>query len=400
MRLIFILIVFLNSLFANYFAEGMKEYGKGNEQKALELFRESCKKDGVDSCYYIAKHFEAGYDAGFSLKKDKSYAKEFYEMSCNAGKYEACSRLAHSYLKGVLGEKDFLKALELYKIGCNKGKFSSDCEKLTLIYGKGIGKIKQDIKKSNEYLQKACDNGSYKFCFYLGNKLYMGQDMPKDYEKSFKLFDKVCTFTGMDKSCMMKGYFYFLGYGVEKDYYEAETTFQYLCKNGYERACKELKKFYREVDIKNNKSYLDSKQKFLKKQIAKTYSIDPKTNLIWQDDLDSKNLKKDFKGAEQYCNNLTLGGYDDWRLPNGSELKSLLDKQSKTNTIPIIKNARFGDYWSSSIVEKDKAQWSIGFDYLIHLIMPIERPLYIRCVRGNELPLDTLRFYTKHERIK
>lgn len=161
MRLIFILIVFFNSLFANYFAEGMKEYRKGNEQKALELFRVSCKKDGVDSCYYIAEHFEAG----FSLKKNNSYAKEFYEMSCNAGKYEACSRLAHSYLNGVFVEKNFVKALELYEIGCNQGKFSSDCEKVTMIYGKGIGRIKQDIKKSNEYLQKACDNGSYKFCF-------------------------------------------------------------------------------------------------------------------------------------------------------------------------------------------------------------------------------------------
>lgn len=115
--------------------------------------------------------------------------------------------------------------------------------------------------------------------------------MSKDYEKSFNLFDKVCTFTGMDKSCMMKGYFYFLGYGVEKDYYEAEVTFQYLCKNGYERACKALKDFYKEIDIKTNKLYLASKQKFLKKQKAKSYSIDPKTNLMWQDDLDSKNLK-------------------------------------------------------------------------------------------------------------
>jgi hypothetical protein len=60
-----------------------------------------------------------------------------------------------------------------------------------------------------------------------------------------------------------------------------------------------------------------------------------------------------WSGALQYCDALNLGAFansSNWRLPNGNELRSLIDESV---TVPAIKNAVFpnannGNYWTSS----------------------------------------------------
>ena len=50
---------------------------------------------------------------------------------------------------------------------------------------------------------------------------------------------------------------------------------------------------------------------------------DKATGLIWQTADSQKGLN--WEEALQYAENLTLGGYDDWRLPNAKELQSIVD---------------------------------------------------------------------------
>lgn len=46
---------------------------------------------------------------------------------------------------------------------------------------------------------------------------------------------------------------------------------------------------------------------------------------MWQDNVVGN--KKSWEDAVDYCQDLTLSGYDDWRLPNFNELYSITDNR-------------------------------------------------------------------------
>lgn len=71
--------------------------------------------------------------------------------------------------------------------------------------------------------------------------------------------------------------------------------------------------------------------------------VDSAANFMWQDDESAKTVKLIWQDAMNYCENLNLAGYDDWRLPNVDELKSLFIK--KLN----LKNISEKSYWSGSL---------------------------------------------------
>ena len=58
---------------------------------------------------------------------------------------------------------------------------------------------------------------------------------------------------------------------------------------------------------------------------TKQIVTDSITKLQWQDDSDARSVKKSWQGAISYCEDLSLGGYSDWRLPNKNELISIID---------------------------------------------------------------------------
>lgn len=60
--------------------------------------------------------------------------------------------------------------------------------------------------------------------------------------------------------------------------------------------------------------------------------VDNLTGLMWARDADLAGGGLDWFQAVDFCTNLQYGGYDDWRLPNANEMRSLLDYRIGVST--------------------------------------------------------------------
>jgi hypothetical protein len=89
--------------------------------------------------------------------------------------------------------------------------------------------------------------------------------------------------------------------------------------------------------------------------IEYTIWCDPDTDLCWQDPQREAYNYEDIgltaKATIQYCDELVLGGYDDWRLPAIKELRSLLAGSPDTEAggdCPVDADCTFMDSWTAS----------------------------------------------------
>ena len=152
-----------------------------------------------------------------------------------------------------------------------------------------------------------------------------------------------------------------------------------------------------------------------------TPCLDSATGLVWSAAESDNSPTKTGAAAVYYCNNLTEGGFTDWRLPNIDELRSLLNcsktglngtcKVSETTGCLSSENCwtestcatcgtssastigKFADsdwFWSSSVVsEKIEDRWIIDFSVgrltnsnkEHYLISGGYTRVYVRCVR-------------------
>jgi hypothetical protein len=110
------------------------------------------------------------------------------------------------------------------------------------------------------------------------------------------------------------------------------------------------------------------------------------TGLMWQDNSESKNTKKDWDGAVSYCSELSLAGHSDWRLPNIKELQSITDRSKFGPKIKKGFNHVASDsYWSSSVYASSKKHaWNVYFWNARTTYDDKTDELYIRCVRARQ----------------
>lgn len=85
-------------------------------------------------------------------------------------------------------------------------------------------------------------------------------------------------------------------------------------------------------------------------------TIDVTNKLMWQDNAEIKGDEHDVQSAINYCENLTLSGHNDWRLPNANESLTLLyefDRYSRDDHLPssfnyVPGNDKYYGLWLSS----------------------------------------------------
>ncbi len=119
---------------------------------------------------------------------------------------------------------------------------------------------------------------------------------------------------------------------------------------------------------------------------TKEIVLDTKTNLVWQDNSEAKTITKTWSEAISYCENLTFASYDDWRLPNINELKTIVDSSRYS---PAIKsqfvNVASSYYWSSTTYASYTSYaWFVYFN--VGGTDDYDKALsgYVRCVRDGQ----------------
>ena len=124
----------------------------------------------------------------------------------------------------------------------------------------------------------------------------------------------------------------------------------------------------------------------LSRDDSKELVVDKNTGLMWQDDIDSKTIKKNRKDAKHYCRRLVFAGYDDWYLPNIKELKSIVDKSRHNPAIRTgFKNTEAYHYWSSSPNLSANIINVLNIDFKNGQTYKTNRRgrCHVRCVRGK-----------------
>ena len=103
---------------------------------------------------------------------------------------------------------------------------------------------------------------------------------------------------------------------------------------------------------------------------------DEGSGLVWQQDVAA--VQPNWQGALDYCNALTLAGFNDWRLPDIKQLRSLVDDISGMDSnFSLAANP----CWSSTSASSRTYAWRMSNEGFTHYSLKTSSGWNVRCVR-------------------
>ena len=117
------------------------------------------------------------------------------------------------------------------------------------------------------------------------------------------------------------------------------------------------------------------------------------TGMVWQKTDDG--AKRNWTDAQNYCQNLNLGGKSDWRLPTILELRTLSDFSDANPAIPSALDTHNGsDYWSATEVsDPTYMAWAVHSTDGRDLWKDKTTSHWVRCVSKDPTPNVRLEFF-------
>jgi hypothetical protein len=91
---------------------------------------------------------------------------------------------------------------------------------------------------------------------------------------------------------------------------------------------------------------------------------DDVNKLLWEDSVHAEDTKVNHKEAEEYCANLELGEYKEWRLPTLTELLTIVDyKRYKPAILKEFDHVSKDTlYWTSTPYARSSDEfWGVSF---------------------------------------
>lgn len=136
------------------------------------------------------------------------------------------------------------------------------------------------------------------------------------------------------------------------------------------------------AEVKKENELKIDREKELKRQREVDKNTVTLSGLMWQDDENARRVKKNYEGAKEYCEDLKLFGYTNWRLPNIDELKNIIYKSRRPTIRKEFRNSVSGYYWSSSLdASSSKYAWRMNFKSAKPSYGTKASNYHVRCVR-------------------
>lgn len=110
---------------------------------------------------------------------------------------------------------------------------------------------------------------------------------------------------------------------------------------------------------------------------------DNETGLMWQQE--TALCACTWHGALQYCKDMRLAGFDDWRLPTIQELQSLVDYKRVDPAIdPVFSDVSSWAWSATEYAALHKSAWFLDFYNGQTGAASYARGYVVRAVRGGE----------------
>lgn len=111
---------------------------------------------------------------------------------------------------------------------------------------------------------------------------------------------------------------------------------------------------------------------------------DSRTNLMWEDTPHVRETKITQPRAKEYCSELKLGGYHNWRLPTIHEMLTIVDytrvSPALLKVFSYVEAESF--YWTQTrLADEDDAFWGVNFKRGASSKASEYYDRYVRCVR-------------------
>jgi TPR repeat protein len=222
-----------------FYKKGEIEYQNFNYTEAIAHFEKAKELGSVDAYYYLSNFYYLGQGTKIDLAKAFRLADEGYKKGSIPATYQLGKYYANGFgvtknmeIANRLFQKNF--QIKWFKDQFDKTNSGFHAYTIGYMYGEGYGGVKENIKLSLSWYDKAVNLNNPIAQNNLGMFYELGDIVVKDYEKARVLYIKSAK-QGLSIGQNNLGRIYENGYGIKKDYKEALKWFRKAAEQGNAR---------------------------------------------------------------------------------------------------------------------------------------------------------------------